>query len=335
MDMANPTPTAACPGAGKNGPSNIEDGLRWDIFSQVAAALKSNMPGEPMAGFKVERIFMTTQGGDIVTYINAIHEHATLANGKPAYDGYLVRNPPAPAKISQCAPNIPAGDPRRQIKNINVPVVSVAAQGEALDGFAVRKPDSDDPTGRYRLYEIAGAAHIDKFAYVGFPSWDEQKAATGQAQGTPEWPFNAKCDPDIPLSQQPLLRYAFDGAFSNLDQWVKKGTAPPKEVRMEVRDKALVMDDYGNAIGGVRNPWADVPTYNNFTTSSGPANCRELGHFVPFEPAKLRSLYPNQKDYLNKVNQSADKVVKAGFFTEADGKRMKADLAKTAPAISK
>src|SRR5262249_39121715 len=49
LSMANPTPGAACPGAGKNGPSDLEDGLRWDILSQVAAALKSNAAGQPMA----------------------------------------------------------------------------------------------------------------------------------------------------------------------------------------------------------------------------------------------------------------------------------------------
>ena len=36
---------------------------------------------------------MTTQIGDAVTYINAIHPHAKLANGKPAYDGYMIKNP--------------------------------------------------------------------------------------------------------------------------------------------------------------------------------------------------------------------------------------------------
>jgi hypothetical protein len=333
LAMANPTPGAPCPGAGKGGPSNLEEGLRWDIFSQVAAALKSSQPGQPMAGFKVERVFMTTQGGDITTYINAIHDRARLENGKPAYDGYLVRNPPAPVRINQCAPAIAATDPRRLIKNVDVPVVSVAAEGEAAIGLWSRKPDSDDPAGRYRLYEIAGAAHIDHWAYVGFPSWADQTKATGAAQGTPEWPFNAKCDPDIPLSRQPLLKYAFHAAYYHLDQWARKGTPPPKAPRLEVSDGKIVADEFGHGKGGVRSPWVDAPVYTTVTSSPGPGTCRELGHHIPFDAARLTALYGGKKEYENRVSQSVDRAVKAGFFREAEGKKMKADLASSAPPI--
>jgi hypothetical protein len=43
------------------------------------------------------------QGGDLQTYINAIHPHALLASGKPVYDGYLLKSPAAPTRINQCA----------------------------------------------------------------------------------------------------------------------------------------------------------------------------------------------------------------------------------------
>ncbi len=327
LSMANPTPAGACPGADKNGASAIEEGLRWDYYSQVAAALKSGQPGQPMAGLNVKRVFMTTQAGDITTYINAFHDRSRLANGSPVYDGYLVRNPPTPARINQCAPAIAATDVRRQIKDIDVPVVSVTAQGEVPDSLKVRKPDSDDPKGRYRLYEIAGAAHIDAFAYSGLPGFSEQNLV-GLAQGTPDWPFNLKCDPEIPLSRQPLLMYAFHGAYKNLDEWVAKGVAPPQAPRIEIRDGALVMDEFGQAVGGVRNPWVDAPLETTVTTSPGPGTCRELGHTIPFEAARISRLYPSAKDRTSKVNDSVDRAVKAKYFTETDGKKMKADLAK-------
>ena len=331
ISMANPTPNAACPGAGKNGPSPIEDGLRWDFYAQVAAALKSNAAGQPMAGMKVQRVFLTTQAGDITTFINAFHDRARLASGKPVFDGYLVRNPPAPAKTNQCAPNIAANDPRRTIKDIDVPVMAVAAQGEVPDNLKMRKADSDDPKGRYRLYEIAGAAHIETFAYAGLPSFEEQNLI-GLAQGTADWPFNAKCEPEIPLSQHPLLKYSFHGAYRNLDQWVAKGVAPPKAPRLETKENGeLAMDQFGHALGGVRSPWVDVPTATYLTTSPGPATCRELGHMIPFDAARLSQLYPSPKDYVSKVNASVDKAVKEKFFTETDGKKMKADLAKEFP----
>jgi hypothetical protein len=329
LSMENPTPAATCPGADKNGPSAIEEGLRWDYYSQVAAALKSGGAGQPMAGFYVRRVFMTTQGGDITTFINAFHDRSRLANGNPVYDGYLVRDPPAPSRINQCAPGIAATDSRRQIKDIDVPVISVVAQGEVPDAMKVRKPDSDDPKGRYRLYEIAGAAHIDSFAYSGLPSFDEQNLI-GLGQGTPDWPFNLKCDPEIALSRQPLLMYAFHGAYRNLDEWVAKGILPPKAARIEVKDSVLVMDQFGHAVGGVRSPWVDAPVETVVTTSPGPGTCRELGHTVPFEAARISSLYPSAKDRASKVNDSVDRAVSARYFTPTDGKKMKADLAKDA-----
>ena len=331
LSMANPTPGAACPGAGKGGPSDLEEGLRWDILSQVAAALKSNLAGQPMTGMKVERIFMATQGGEIVTYINAIHDRAKLANGKPAYDGYMVRNLPAAARINQCAIAPAAGDARRLIKGVSVPVVNVIAQGELADGgMPNRRPDSDDPNGRYRSFEIAGAAHIDNWAYVGFPSWEEQKKAVGGAQGTPEFPFAAPCEPAIPLSRETLLRYSFDNAFYHLDQWARKGIAPPKG-RLEVADGKIVMDENGLGQGGVRSPWVDTPVFTTVTSSPGPGNCRELGHHIRFDEAKLVALYGTQKNYLKKMSEATDRAVKAGYFLESDGKKIKEDLTKAAP----
>jgi hypothetical protein len=296
------------------------------MLSQVAAALKSNASGAPMAGFKVERVFMTTQAGDIVTYINAIHPHAKLADGKPAYDGYMIKNPAGAVRINQCAPNPAQGDSRRIVTPTNVPIVAVVAQGELVANLASRHPDSDDPNGRYRLYEIAGVAHINKYPYSALPSFADQNAA-GAAQGTPDWPFNAKCDPDIPLGDDPLLKYSYDAAFLNLHQWVAKGIAPPKADRIQVKDGAVVLDEFGNGMGGVRSPFVDVPTATYFTTSPGPGTCAELGHAARFDEARLKSLYPDPKAEVNKVSQSIDRMVKERYLTESDAKLLRAYLA--------
>jgi hypothetical protein len=330
LSFANPAPDAPCATPAKGGPSPIEEGLRWDMMSQVAAALKSN---RTMRGLRVERVFMTTQTGDITTYINAIHSHAKLENGKPAYDGYLIKNPPNAGRISQCSAAPAKGEARQTLNGVNVPVIAVVAQGEVLGSIASRRPDSDDPNGRYRLYEIAGAAHIDKYAYdAGFPVFADQIAAVGAAQGTPAFPFNAPCTPEIPLSDHPLLKYSYDAAFANLDQWVRKGTAPPKADRIQVKDAgtpqaSLAMDEFGNGLGGVRSPFVDVPVATYTTSSPGPGTCGELGRVVRFDAPKIQSLYGDTKSYASKVSLSVDRMVKERFLTEGDGKRLKAELA--------
>ena len=325
VSFANPSP-GACAAGGKNAAPDQEEGLRWDMLSQVAAALKSNVAGAPMSGFKVERVFMTTQAGDIVTYINAIHSRAKLADGKQAYDGYLIKNPAGAVRINQCAQAPAQGDPRRVVTPTGVPIVAVVAQGELIANLASRRADSDDPNGRYRLYEIAGVAHIEKYPYSALPSVADQTAAAGAAQGTPDWPFAARCDPDIPLDGNPILKYSYDAAFLNLDQWVRKGIAPPKADRIQVKDGAVVLDEFGNGMGGVRTPLVDVPTATYFTTSPGPGTCFELGHSARLEQARLKGLYPDPKKEADKIAQSIDRMVKDRFLTESDARRLRAEL---------
>ena len=57
----------------------------------------------------------------------------------------------------------------------------------------------------------------------------------------------------------------------------------------------------------------------------GPGTCAELGHTVAFDKARMDSLYGSDKNYLAKFNQSVDQLVKAGWFTESDGKKIKAN----------
>src|SRR5262249_36659611 len=216
ISFANPTPNTPCAGAQHNAASAAEDGLRWDMISQVGALLKS----EPM---RAQYLFLTTQGADVATYANAFH--ATLENGKPVYDGYLLKAPFTMARINQCAPAIAANDPRQVIKNVGAPVIEVTAQGEIIGGtYAYRRADSDEPNDRFRLYEVASAGHIDKSAYFGFPQQPDQVAAVGAAQGAVDWPFNAKCDPEIPLMDPSLIGFVFNASFAALNQWARKGT---------------------------------------------------------------------------------------------------------------
>jgi hypothetical protein len=109
-----PDVKAPCEGAGQNGPAPTEDGLRWDMLSQVAASLKT--PGGPMGNMKVEAIVMTTQGGDLLTYSNTFQSRTKMADGSKVVDGFLARNPGNVAKLNQCAPNIAANDPRHGFK---------------------------------------------------------------------------------------------------------------------------------------------------------------------------------------------------------------------------
>jgi len=111
-----------------------------------------------------------------------------------------------------------------------------------------------------------------------------------------------------------------------LDAWARKGKPALKAPMIEVKDGAVVLDAAGNGVGGVRSPWVDVPAATYFTGTT-PAACREFGHTVSFDKARMDSLYGSDKNYQTKFAQSVDQLVKAGWYTESDGKKMKAEAA--------
>lgn len=313
VSFANPNPSEACPsvGRGGNGPADVEDGLRWDAITHVGELLKSgNLPG-----LKAERVYLTTQGADAITYAEDIQPRAKV------YDGFVIKSPGPAARISRCS----AQPAQKGLHNVGVPIIGVLTQGEVVASQPFLRDDSDDPADRFRIYEIAGAAHIDAAPYIALPTVADQNAA-GQAQGTPQWPFNARCEPEIPLQQFPLQSYVLNGAFANLDTWVRKGTAPPHAERVMLKDGKVALDEYGNGLGGVRSPYVDVPTATYFTTAPGPGTCRELGYDVKFDWARLDAMYGSFKKYSGKVAQSIDRMAKDRYITEPDAKRMRAEL---------
>ena len=120
-------------------------------------------------------------------------------------------------------------------------------------------------------------------------------------------------------------------AIASLNEWVRYGTPPPTAPRLEVSKWPLfpiLRDAHGNALGGIRTPQVDVP----IATLSGEAQrgslfCLLFGSTVPFDDAKLGSLYPNHESYVSAFNEATDRAVQEGFILPEDAKLMKAAAA--------
>lgn len=125
------------------------------------------------------------------------------------------------------------------------------------------------------------------------------------------------------------MHYLVAGAMHNLDAWVKDGTPPPKAGPIEVVNggtpsAAIVRDQLGNALGGVRSPYVDVPDatyYENFK------DCRNMGYDIPFNWEKMEELYGTSKDYHAKFNAAVDKMVSEHWVEPKYAARMKVGLA--------
>jgi hypothetical protein len=354
LSWANPNPAETCGegGRGNAAPvtSDSEEGLLWDITSQVGALLRSNAPSRPLAGFNVQYLYLTTQDPAQLTYINAFQPRATVAGGKPVYDGHVAKSGRRATRIRRCAPTPGNGDPRHGIKNAGVPVINVLQEGDVLGGLRERRADSDDPADRFRLYEVAGTAHSGTAAYRWSTANMADHAAAGGEVVTRS--FSGAIAPytfDVPLrdpqrcqtsemvSEQPIVTYTFHSAFANLDQWVRKGTPAPRAPRIEVAGEGaqarIAKDQFGNALGGVRTPWVEVPiaTYHA-GHGPGPGCGQNFGYTEPFSWARLDALYGSYKTYASRMSQAVDRSVKERWLTEADGRKIKAELAVPAAA---
>jgi alpha/beta hydrolase family protein len=262
---------------------STEDGLAWDIYSQVGALVRSRSHANPLAyrsghrdwrgGHRasVEHVYgfgYSQTGGDLYDYINAIHPLDVARNGHPIYDGYIVAVAGGAfvgiVPINQCEPPPGVGDPRLQFSNVGVPIIHVMSQSDYLFGIAARRPDSDAPADRFRHYEMAGAAHAtpDELNFAAAPA-DIVKA------GVPVPPMSCN---EGPRSRFPS-RIFFDAIVRNLDLWVRYGIKPPHAEPIATQTTGTtttgVVDQFGNVVGGLRSPYLDVPTSTWFGNSTG------------------------------------------------------------------
>ena len=129
------------------------------MLAQVGALLKSEAPGNPLAGYKTGRsLFMSAQALDPVTYARAFQTLLRLPGDKAVYDGFLFKTQNgAMARLSHCGQPVPATDPRAALKDIGVPAIAVISPGEVLGSLASRRPDSDGKADPYRRIEVPAA----------------------------------------------------------------------------------------------------------------------------------------------------------------------------------
>lgn len=305
-----------------------ENGLVWDIYSQVAAWLRSSAPSNPFlygetdtatdsaAVSAAEYLYgwgFSQTGSFLYTYINAVHPDAVKQNGRSLFDGYIVAVSGRPAPINQCAPRFDADDPRRPIQNAGVPVIHIMSQSDYLSGIASRQPDSDEPGNRFRHYEIAGAGHASPDElYWGPAPADLIKAGRDV--------------PPLSCNEGPRSRFPnkllFNAALVGLDQWVRHDISPPGANVIRVENGEAILDEHGNVIGGVRSPYVDVPASTWNGNSTGESFCRIAGHEIPFDNAKLQALYGSHSVYVEAVTDNVNELVAAGFIVEEDGEQV-------------
>jgi hypothetical protein len=331
LSFANPLPLSDprnCDTVASDSQRTTENGLIWDIYSQVGTWLKSRATTNPLAygrgarrANEVEHAYgfgYSQTGGYLVNYVNAVNPLVVKDEGKGIYDGYIVGvaggNFAGAYPINQCVP-APPDDARRQFKDVGVPVMRIMSQSDYLRGITSRRPDSDTPPDQYRHYEMAGAGHAtpDELYFSAAPA-DILKAN--------------RAVPPLACNEGPRSRFPssihFNAALQNLDLWVRDQLPAPHADPILVAGSppAPVLDEFGNVQGGLRSPYVDVPTSTWFGTATGASFCFIAGYEVPFSQARLNELYPTHGAYVRAVQRDVRDLVADRFLTREDGKKL-------------
>jgi hypothetical protein len=280
---------------------NIAAGQTNEVIAQAGRLIKSKTG--PFASYDVRRVTLmgtSASSGTVRTFL-AAHPTLRMPDEKPIFDGFL---------LTSTNGNTP-------LPIVDVPMIQMPTQTEVVtwaeQGIAYRRPDSDEPGNRFRLYEVAGMPHNNSRDSPGF--------------------LNDPCT--LPVTDFPAGAFTAL-ALNHLIAWIATGTtpphAPPITVDQDVKGDGshLALDEHGNARGGIRNVWVDVPTATHGVMGKGKTTatdrlCLLAGTKVPLAEATLRTLYRGKDDYVGRVERRLKELISEGWFLPEYAVAVRAD----------
>lgn len=321
-----------------------ENGVAFEMVSQIANLLKSDSPENPLpSDLEVERIYhagQSQQGGSVIAYASSFHFDVNdgyfvqqAANARPLNFGPACGSDGAPA-YPDCTPRLEGAD-RLVRSDLPVPVFHANSETDIdiLFGTAGRQPETDT----FHYYEVAGASHLTVHEDVeivpagilGPDPYYLDDFCNGQINSTADGPI--------------FFGYVTNALWDAMEQQVKRGRTPPEGVLMDVDPATdeVLRDGFGNGLGGVRLPAMEVPlaTYTPgnsadpalppFLQGIGNLACRLGASVSPFTPEVIDELYPNKGRYISRVVRSASDLRRQGFLLREDKKKIVSDALMT------
>ena len=296
-------PVAVDAGAGLSGLKAVDpsrygslshpgDAYAYDIYTQVARGLAASLDASCVLA-----VGESQSAYALTTYVNEVHAHASL------FDGFLVHSRPGsamPLGEPGCGIDLAArigAAPTPVRDDAGVPVIIVQTEGDLfgrLAYLAARQPDAP----LLRLWEVAGAAHADRFQIGEFESF-------------------LGCPDPVNRGQQV---YVVRAALRWLESWARGGAAAPSAPRLSVVGSGFALDDVGNVVGGVRTPVVEAPVEVLSGTAAPDASpiCALFGRTLPVAPDLLAARWSSRAAYLAAYSAAVDAAVSAGFVLAED-----------------
>jgi hypothetical protein len=291
------------------------DSFSYDMFSQVAQAIRNPEGIDPLDGLIAQRLIAygeSQSASRLVTYVNAIHP---LYN---AYDGYMIhsRGDGSSALAQEPQVAIPTPDATLIRTDLNVPVMTFETETDVLlRGYAAaRQPDTD----LIRTWEVPGTAHGDYYTFIS--GRDDTVGDPVFASVVEETSILGFINCEKPMNNGPQ-HYVFNAAVRALNAWAAGGKPPPSSPRLELNDddSDYLYDDLGNILGGIRTPYVDAPSaVLRGEANSGDSFCFLFGTTSLFGAEQMASLYVDEAGFVAAVTEAANSAVAAGFLLQED-----------------
>lgn len=295
------------------------DQFAYDIFSQAAEAVIYPQGFNPLGELTLERVIASgeSQSADhLLTYINAI------APTEKLFDAYFIHSrihgsAPLSPESELTEEDIDARIPMRVRDDLDVPVLMLQTESDiaVLGTYQDRQPDTD----LFRTWEVAGTAHADRYVgNIGLTDKGDDPSVAAVVESRYAVPVVVKCGKPVNSGPQ---HFVVKAALAAMNNWLRTGVPPTPADRLAFDEatSSIIRDSYGNALGGIRTPYVDVP----IATLSGEGQdgdilCKTYGITKLFDEATLAALYPDRNSYIELVKQSVNDAVDKGFLLEAD-----------------
>jgi hypothetical protein len=312
------------------------DAFAFDIYNAVARVLRTPGAG-PLGPLETQRLIAigeSQSAGFLVTYVNAVDPiercfDAFLIHGRPgtaaSLDGTYLRATAGDGDLSRVGERMTEGHRIRD--DVRVPVLTFQSETDVvtLGGGRARQPDSE----RFRLWELAGAAHFDTYGLVAAHADREGIAVAELAGHLAPVREILGMSAAFPVNSGPQQHYVLNAALAHLVRWVRDGTPAPAAPRLESSDATgakLVRDELGIVRGGIRTPWVEAPTAALSGDSPGGEGFLFLfGRTVPLDPEALAQIYPGgPAEHVERFDAATAAAVEAGFLLDADADEIRA-----------
>jgi hypothetical protein len=279
------------------------DVLSWDIYSQVAAAIRDRS-SPLMGGLKVRHLIAAGQSQSafrLSSYFNSIQPLHGL------YEGFLLYD---------------RGSPFPHRNDVDAKLVSLGT--EFLNVYLRGSPPPD--ASNQRWWELAGASHNSLAEIQGYvdPVVKRDgalKAPSGAVLSVTDAVSSGNCSV-TPLWSRVPNGDVLKAALKALNTWVAGGAPPPAFPRITLDGNGEIMRDAeGRTLGGIRTAALDAPRSKSAGVNKGEGMCAAAGFHLDFTEQQLCERYGSHAAYVARVAEIAAANVKAGAVLPEDEKK--------------